>query len=210
MPMGGGAGDGGASAARRAEDQRQINVRNGTAAINDTFDKQFTPDFYKGRSKAYLDFATPQLNDQYADARKQLTYSLDRNGTLDSVARTNKDAELQKQFDINKRGINDAGLDYENKARTGVEAARGNLINTLSATGDAQGATQGAINQASTLTAPDPYQPLGQLFSNFTGALGTQAGLEKMDAVAGSGIGRPQIGTFNTGLFKNRDSVKLY
>lgn len=205
-----GGGDGGASAARVAEDQRQGTIRWGTSRVDDAFNNQFNSNFYDGRRKSYLDYANPQLEDQYADARKQLTYWLDRNGMLDSTARTEKEADLQKLYDTNKRSVNDRALDYENKMKSSVEDARGNLIGMLSATGDVEGATSGALSRAAALSAPEAYDPLGQMFTSFTSTLGNQAGLERMDALAGSGVGGQQIGRYNTGLFGHKDSVRVY
>lgn len=207
----GGAGDGGARAARQAEDQRQSNIRNGTAQINSIFDSQFNDDFYKGRRQAYIDYATPQLNDQYADTRKQLTYALDRNGTLDSTARSQKEAELTKLYDTNRRAVSDQGLDYENQARNNVTAARGDLINQLSNTGDVTAAVNAATTRAAGLTAPDAYSPLAQMFSSFTSGLQQQAALEQANAAYGTGAGRPQVGRYNIGLFTGTpDAVRVY
>lgn len=207
----GGGGDGGARAARDAESQRQQNIRNGTAQIDSIFNSQFTDDFFNKRRQSYLDYATPQLADQYADTRKQLTYALDRNGTLDSTARTQKEAELSKLYDTNRRAVNDQGLDYENQARNNVTAARGDLINQLSNTGDVTAAVNGATSRAAGLTAPDAYSPLAQMFSGFTSGLQHQAALEQADAAYGSGAGRAQVGRYNFNLFSpGRNSVVNY
>lgn len=200
-------GDGGASAARQNEMQRQTYVRDGTNAINQMFDTQFNDDFYKGRSKAYLDYAKPQVDDQYADARKQLTFALDRSGMLDSTGRTQKEAELTKQYDNANRNVSDKALNYENTARSSVEGSRADLISMLSSTGDQRGAINAATGRAATLTAPDAYDPVGQLFGSFTSGLNTQAGLEKNAALSNGSIS-PR---YNTGLFTNSaGSVKTY
>lgn len=205
-----GGGDGGASAQRQAEMQRQTYVRDGTNAINQMFDTQFNDDFYKGRSKAYLDYAKPQVDDQYADARKQLTFALDRSGMLDSTGRTQKEAELRKQYDNANRTVSDKALDYENTARNNVESSRSNLISMLTSTGDQRGAINAATGRAAALTAPDTYDGIGQLFGSFTSALGQQASIERADALGGSGVGQSKIGRYNTGLFANPSSVKVY
>jgi|ThiBiot_500_plan_1041544.scaffolds.fasta_scaffold11154_2 hypothetical protein len=199
-------GDGGAQAQRQAEFDRQTSIRTGTNSINNLFDTQFNDDFYSGRGKAYLDYVNPQLDDQYAEARKQLTYALDRAGTLDSTARTSKEAELQKEYDNLKRAFGDKALDYSNTARNNVEGARSNLIGMLNSTGDQQGAINAATGRAAALTAPDTFDPIGQLFANFTGALQTQSGLEKTGALTG------QPPRYNTGLFGTNptSAVKTY
>lgn len=206
--IGGGGGDGGASAqARQQEQNRQNNIRNGLGDINNIFNGQFGEDFYNGRKQAYLDYATPQLTDQYADAQKKLAYALDRQGITNSSARAEKDAELQKLYDTNQRSVNDQALNYENTARNNVASAKNDLINQLQSTGDNSATVQNSMARAAALTAPDTYSPLSQLFSTFTNALGTQAQLEQNAALTG-GLITPR---YNTGLFgTNVNAVKKY
>jgi hypothetical protein len=158
----------------------------------------FTNDFFKGRRDAYTSYATPQLEDQYGKTQKELIFSLDRSGNLDSSARGEKVADLQKLYDIQKQGVADKALSYENQSRNSVEDARANLIATLNATGDAEGAAKSALARADILSAPTEYSPLGQLFTDFTSGLGIQAAQERSFAAGGP---KP---TYNTGLFSNR------
>lgn len=203
----GGGGDGGRQA-RQDEQQRQGRISAGVGAINNTF-SQFDEPFFQGRARSYLDYASPQLEDQMADARKDLTFFLDRNGTLNSTIRTGKEAELTKLYGTNKRAVTDKSLDYANSARNAVANARAGLVSQVTASGDDSGAATAASGRASALTAPDTYEPLGQMFNTFTSTLGHQAGLEKADAIGGSGIGAPQIGRYNSGLFgPPRDAVQ--
>src|SRR6478736_3044441 len=50
----------------------------------------FGDDFFNDRREAYMNYATPQLEDQYGDAQKQLTFALARGGLLDSSVRGEK------------------------------------------------------------------------------------------------------------------------
>lgn len=205
MNFGGGGGNG-SSAARDAEQQRQARIQSGVSQIDGIFN-QFDDNFYNKRRQAYLDFATPQLNDQYADARKQLTYALDRSGTTDSTARTTKEAELAKMYDTNRRTVDDNALNYENTARTNVAGAKSDLIGQLSASGDNASAVNSATARAASLSTPDAYSPLSQLFSGFTNALQTQASLEAAGAYSGGAV-KPR---YNLGLFSGSPgAVKVY
>ena len=203
--MGGKSGGGEAAQARADEEARQARIREGTTNINNTFDSQFTNDFYNQRRKAYIDYATPQLEDQYADAQKQLTYALARGGLLDSSIRGSKLGKLQQQYALQNQDIADKALASETDARNAVEDARSNLITTLNATGDAEQAASTAISRASALSQPAAYSPLTSLFADFTDALGTQAALSKANSYAGSGTGATN---YTTGLFSNRNSVR--
>lgn len=203
--MGGKSGGGEAAQARADEEARQARIRAGTTNINSTFDSQFTDDYYKQRRNAYTNYATPQLEDQYADAQKQLTYALARGGLLDSSIRGSKLGELQQQYALQNQDIADKALASETDARNAVEDSRANLISTLNATGDAEQAASTAISRASALSQPAAYSPLASLFADFTDALGTQAALSKANSYAGSGTGATN---YTTGLFSNRNSVR--
>lgn len=194
-----------AKKAREAEEARQAEIRKGTASINNTFDSQFTDDFYNQQKQNYLDYATPQVEDQYNDATKQLTYSLTRSGLLDSSARSEKSADLQKLYDLNTQKVADDALSYSTNAKTSVEDARANLITTLNATGDATGAANSALTRASALSQPASYSALGQLFTDFTNTLNTQAAQERA-AAASNGSYTP---SYNTGLFGNAGRVTV-
>lgn len=194
---GGGGGDGGAAQARADEEARQARIRAGTQQVDDIFGSNFTPESYTARRTAYTDYATPQLEDQYANAQKELTFALTRGGNLDSSVRGQKVAELEQLYGKNKQQVADQALSYENTARSSAEDARADLIRTLNATGDAEGAASSATNRAQILSAPDQYSPLGNLFTDFTSALGTQAALERANTLSGGAI-KPK---YNTGLF---------
>lgn len=157
----------------------------------------FNDEFFAGRRQAFLDFATPQLEDQFGNANKELTFALDRGGLLDSSVRGQKLGELQKVFDLNAQQIADQALGQENKARNDVENARADLISLLNATGDTESAVNSATARAKALSQPGEFSPLANLFSDFTSTLSTQAALERANSLSGGAI-RP---TFNTGLF---------
>lgn len=165
----------------------------------------FTDDYFKGLRQNYIDYATPQLEDQYGKAQKELTFALARGGNLDSSARGDKAGELQRLYDLNKQQVADQALAYEGEARNSVEDARSNLIATLNATGDAQGAANSAIARASALSKPAAYSPLSQLFADFTAGLGTQAALERANYYSG---GQTPV-RYSTGLFAPKNAVAV-
>jgi hypothetical protein len=201
--------DNGASAeaaqARADEQARQAKIRAGTTRIEDIFKQNFTDDFFTGREQSYKDFALPELDRQFGDTKKQLTYALARSGTLDSTDRAKREADLQREYDVNKQGVADQALGYSTSTKNSVEEARANLITMLNSTGDVEGATNQALSRASTLSAPMPFNPIGQLFATTTGALATQAAAERAAALSG-GAYQP---AFNTGLFGNKNAVKV-
>jgi hypothetical protein len=196
--MGGGKGGGDeAKLAREEEQARQGRIREGTTNVNSIFDSQFNDDFFGERKDAYIDYANPQLEDQRGKTEKELTFALDRAGLLDSSVRGEKAAELQQLYDINKQKIADEALGYQSQAKNSVEDARSNLVATLNATGDAQGAANSALARASVLSQPAAFSPLTNLFADFTAGLGTQAALERANYYSG---GASPV-RYKTGLF---------
>jgi hypothetical protein len=193
-----GATDGGAevAAARADEQARQEGIRQGQTRISDIFDNQFNDAFFEGRKKSYTDFATPQLTDQTNDARKQLGFALERRGALDSSSRASLEADLEKRRALAEADIKSKANDYATSARASVENARGDLVNTLNATGDTDAAVRSANARAQVLSQLPGYSPIVGVFSDFTDALGKQAAAERAFAY-GAGP-RPAI---STGLF---------
>lgn len=196
---------GATASAKSAADQFAEMVANGGLYQGVENTGGFGDDFFANRKQAYLDYATPQLQDQYSDAQKQLTFALARTGNLNSSARSEKSGDLQKLYDLNNQQIADQALSYETQARNSVEDARANLIATLNATGDAEGAANSALARATALSQPAAYSPLSQLFADFTNGLGVQAAQEKTAAASGGSYAIP----VNTGLFSNTGRVKV-
>jgi hypothetical protein len=178
-----------ANIARMEEAQRQATIRQGTDDINKNFDSQFTDDFYNKQRDNYLSFQLPQLDNQYGDAQRQLTFSLARNGNLDSSTRGFQQGQLQKTFDTQRTTVADAANNYANTARSNVEQARSNLIATLNATGDATQAANSATSQAAILAAPQAYSPIADAFAVTTGALASQAQADRAQAIANGTYG---------------------
>ena len=198
-----GGGGGEAKAARQEEAARQARIRQGTRKINRTF-RQFDEGFFDKAADSYVDFATPQLNDQYKDAGEELAYDMARRGLDDSSVNAEKNADLSKLFELNRQDIVDKGREYGTKLKGDVQDAKSDLITTLTATGDKAGATSAALARADALSDPPAYSPLTQLFADFTSTLGTQAGLERAYA-SGSSV-KPR---YNLGLYGGGSSVKV-
>lgn len=192
MGIGGGGSNQAAQQAQIDEWKRQARIRQGTKRIDEIFNGQFNDSFFNGRRQAYIDYATPQLDQQFGDAKKELTYALARNGTLDSSIRGAKAAELQRLYDIQKQSVADQALASETETRNATEGARQDLIGMLNATGDSQTAVNSALARSTALSQAPAYSPLAAMFGDFTNTLGARAAAERANyytsgGAAGSG-----------------------
>lgn len=197
-------GDGGAGAMReeaarqRAEEEaRQGRIRAGRKKIDDTF-SSFDDAFYDKRRKSYLDYANPQLDDQYKKAVSELTLALARNALSNSSVAARQRAELQKKQNIQARAIADKAREYEKASRNAVDMAKSDLQSQNMSLADPSLIAQSAANRAISLTDLPAYSPLGNLFANATEALATQAQLERREKAR-----------YPTGLFGQSDTSKV-
>jgi hypothetical protein len=101
-----------------------------------------------GRSKAYTDWAQPQLESQHADQRKNLVYGLSRNGMLNSTVANDKTAHLKGQYDNERIQLADQALAEATKARSAINNTKMDLQNQLTATGDTSVAASNALAAA--------------------------------------------------------------
>jgi hypothetical protein len=196
MCFGGGADEANriARQSRRDEVARQQRIKTGMQQIADAFGG-FGEPFYQQQAQNYIDYATPQINRQAEDARKQLVYALSRTGNLASSAAAEKSADLEQDVNDQRVGIANTGLDRANQTRNQVESIRSGVVAELNATGDNEAAAQAAIRNATNLTTPQGYSPLGQMFQSFTtglSAIGSNPGNGFSGFAGGRGLFSPR------------------
>lgn len=170
MCFGGGGGDGGAAQARADEQARQGRITEGVGKIDETFGK-FDNSFFDNRAKAYSNYATPQLNQQYHQASNALTYGLARSGQSNSSEAARQGGVLQADNANARQQVADAATGEAQKARQQVEDNRNNLINQLHATSNPGLAASGALRDAALLANQPGFSPIGNLFQNTSATL---------------------------------------
>lgn len=185
-----------AKRAERRELERQAEIEKGTNRVRAMFTNQFTPDFYEGIKNDFLGYYKPQLQSQYDDQNRALQFALARSGHLGrSSADAEKFGDLQEQFDLRKIELANRANDAANQRKGQVQGAMENVLLQLQSSADASGAAADAANQIAISQAPVAYDPLGQVFTDATFGLATQADLERR------GQSR-----YNTGLFSKPSS----
>lgn len=170
MCGGGSKSDGGAAQARAEEEARQARIKQGMEGIDTTFSR-FDDPYYSSINRSYLDYASPQLEEQYRKAQEELAYALARGGVTDSTIAGKKQADLQRQYDLNRAAIVDEAANQEKTARSAVSGERSNLVSQLQSTADPTAAANAAATAAQTLSMRPSFSPLTQLFTNVTAGL---------------------------------------
>lgn len=132
------------------------------------------PSIYDQREQDYLNWANPQVSQQFGDADRQLQFQLARmghaGGSSSSIDRTGR---LQDDYTLERANVADRGVDLGNQARQQVADERSRLMGLLHSTGDPS-AVQGQLGTVidSIRTAP-AFNALGPMFQNATAGLGS-------------------------------------
>jgi hypothetical protein len=168
MCFGGGGGDGGAAdRARQQEVDRQNRINSGMGAINGAF-TPFNDEYYANKTKAYNDYYTPQLAQQYDDSQKALKLQLSANGLGGSSAGAFGLSRLAKDYANQQAGISDQAAGYANQTRSDVQGMKNQLVSQLNATSDSAAAANAANNQAFIQSyKPNTFSPLTNAFQNY-------------------------------------------
>jgi hypothetical protein len=145
----------------------------GAANSTTTTEGGFGDDFFNKRAQAYQDYAMPQVEDQYKDQQKALTYALARGGNLGSSLASNKTAELDKDYGLQRQGVIDQGQNYVNQGKTEMATQKANAISLLQASADPDAAYNVAQTSANQLSQMPAFSPLEPVVKNVAAGLGT-------------------------------------
>ena len=132
----------------------------------------FDDNFFNSRRDAYLNYAKPQLEDQFADQNKNLIFALARGGNLESSLAAERKAKLGLERDQRVIDLGNEAQNVVNSSRQQIENARGDITNQLLASGDNSLALQNAMRQAENLRQMPGFSPVGQLFNDAAGGIG--------------------------------------
>ena len=141
---GGGGGDGGA-AAREAE--RQARIAAGTSAVNSIFADPGRSQIYDTVGADTKNYYSKQLEEDRAEALRQMEFQKARTGTFGSSQGIDLDGEFQKRYD---RGLLDVGNRADSAASnilSNDEQARVSLLGKIAAGMDQGSATSSAMEQ---------------------------------------------------------------
>lgn len=184
--------DNSAALAKQAEKKRQRLITEGTQSIDHAF-AGFNPEFFGARESAYQNYAAPQLDDQYAEAKRQLAYALERKGLSASTAAADQQRKLGEQYAKYRTDIVNNGKSFAQKSQGDIENARSTLLSQLTATEDPAAVSAQALRLAQEKSAPPTFDPLGAFVFNISQGLANQnaaqgyGGLVKSPLFQGAG-----------------------
>lgn len=126
----------------------------------------FQPSFFDKRAQAYVDYAMPQLAQQYKTTRDATTFNLANRGLSDSSVSGQEYSNVDRQLALAKQGVVDTAHGQAQDLLKQVENSRQNAIQTLYNTGSPSQAANSAIGDYYNLQQPSIYGPLANSFSN--------------------------------------------
>lgn len=93
-----------AERARQDEEARKARIQTGTANIDTAFGN-FNDGFYDGFRDNYMSLYQPELDQQFGNAKDDLTFAFARSGTLKSSMAGKKLADLLQAYDNQRSGL---------------------------------------------------------------------------------------------------------
>jgi hypothetical protein len=155
-----------AQEARDKEAARQGRLDQGTDAINQSF-LGFDDSFYGKYKDAYLADQLPQLDRQYQDTRKKLTFDAADAGNLRSKSVGRANQQLSEDLAVNKGKVTAAADTAVGDYRSNVQGQKNALVSQLYGTEDPAQAANNATSVVSGLNqlATPALPSLGQMFA---------------------------------------------
>lgn len=126
---------------------------------------------WQQQTEAYIDFANPQLDRQFTDAREDLAFALSRQGQSAGSVAGERWADLGEDFSLRKQEVADTARGYGNQAKSDIAKQKQSLLTMLSATADSGSTAEAAKSAVASMRSTPGFQPLGPLFQNTTAGL---------------------------------------
>jgi len=144
-----------------------------TPAAWDKTGPAFDDRFYNERRQAYIDNYTPQLTDQFAKARNDMSFALARAGITRSSAAADQVGRLNAADAVQSATVASQAEGQVSALRSKVADSRANLVSQLQASADPGGTANLALARTQSLAAePVTYSPLGDVFAGLSSGVG--------------------------------------
>ena len=154
------------------EEDRQNRVWAGQGQIDTAFGN-FNDQYFDEYKDKYTGYYTPQIDEQFGQAKTNLGYDLASKGLTQSSIGAKLFGDLQKKYDDTKLQVAGQAQDSARTVRGGMETSRNDLYALNNSSADPAAISNRALASASALTAPVAFQPLGDVFGAALGAAAT-------------------------------------
>lgn len=151
--------------AQQAEAQRQANITKGMDSINKAF-AGYDQNFYNNRAQAFLNYALPQLGQQYQNTRNTLGFNLANRGLSNSSQANKTWSDLYNQLGQAKQSIADQAQQQSNALQTQVSNLKQGVIGQLYQSADPSQATLNTASAISQINQPSAFAQLPNEFNN--------------------------------------------
>lgn len=141
----------------------------------------FGDDFYQQRADAYMDYANPELERQYQDARENLIYGMNRAGAQQSSAVNRARARLESEYEQAQDDIARRAQGHADEARESVARERQNLSQMVQSSADPDMARDQMPSVAEALRSTPQFDATGQMISDAASAYGAYRDGQAMD-----------------------------
>jgi hypothetical protein len=166
LTMGCGSNNSAANQLRQQQQAQQQYTNQAVGQINQAF-AGYTPQFFQGVGQNYMNWALPQLNNQYQQTANQLGAKLANQGVTNSSGAMNAYNQLQQTNQLNQQGIASSAQQQANQLQQQVGNEQAGLVAQALQSTNPQQVAQQALGAASQFSAPSSFQPLGNLFGTF-------------------------------------------
>jgi hypothetical protein len=163
--MGCGSSSAGNQLAQQQAQQQQF-TNQAVGNINQAF-SGFTPQFYNQQANNYMQWALPQVNNQFQQTSQQLGAKLANQGITNSSGAQNSWNQLNNTNQLAQQGVASTAQNQANQLRQQVAGEQANLIGQAQTANNPAAIGQQATAAAASYGAPSAFQPLGNLFGNF-------------------------------------------
>lgn len=151
--------------AAKQEAARQAAITKGTKDIDAAY-AGFNQDFYDTRSKAYTDYAMPQLAEQYRGAKSLIDFNLSNRGLQGSSAQKKQYSDLADQNTRATQGVVDAATNQQQQLRGAIEQSKDTELAFLNQSADPAGAAASATAEAASFRVPSTLPIIAGAFNS--------------------------------------------
>lgn len=133
----------------------------------------FGDDFYNKAAQSYVQYAVPQIAQQYDQTNRGIQYGLANRGLVGSSAQSKAQSDLQLNLGQQEQQVADNARTTATNLRNQVENSRQSAISNLYQASDPAGAGAQAVSSAAQFSVPQSFTPILGAFSNLANQYAT-------------------------------------